>query len=81
MTCQEFVDFIIGYLEHDLDPAQSATFDQHVHACPPCLAYLDNYRETIALGQACCREPEGPVPADVPEQLVQAVLRARREGR
>ncbi len=77
MTCQEFVDFIIGYLEHDVSEPERRTFEDHVEMCPPCLAYLETYRDTVALGRACA-DPEGPLPEDVPEELVSAVLRAKR---
>ena len=77
MTCQEFVDFIVAYLDDEASAEQRATFEEHIRACPPCLTYLDQYKETVALGRAGCREPDGPVPEDVPEQLVQAVLAAR----
>ena len=78
MTCQDFVEFISSYLEGDGETSQQAVFRAHIELCPPCLAYLDTYKQTIALGQAVCREPGGPIPEDVPEELVQAVLAARR---
>ena len=77
MTCQEFVEFIIAYLERETSAEQRAVFEEHIAACPPCLTYLDQYRDTVALGIAACREPDGPVPEDAPERLVQAVLAAR----
>ncbi len=77
MTCQQFVDFILGYLDRELSDAEHSTFEQHVELCPPCLAYLETYRDTVALGRACA-DPDGPVPGDVPEELVNAVLGARR---
>lgn len=77
MTCQEFVDFIIAYLEEETSADQRAVFEEHIAACPPCLSYLDQYRETVALGIAACGEPDGPVPEDAPERLVQAVMAAR----
>ena len=43
----------------------------------PCQAYLDTYTETIRLGRLACRDAEASLPADVPEQLVEAVLAAR----
>ena len=77
MTCQQFVDFILSYLDRELSDAEHSTFEQHVELCPPCLAYLETYRDTVALGRACA-DPDGPVPDDVPEELVNAVLGARR---
>jgi anti-sigma factor RsiW len=79
MTCQEFVEFIASYLEGGTPEPERKIFESHVRMCPPCLAYLDSYKETIALGRSACADPEGSVPEDVPEDLVRAVLAARRE--
>jgi anti-sigma factor RsiW len=78
MNCREFVEFIMSYLEGQATHAERETFDEHIGDCPPCLAYLETYRETIAMGRQACADPEGPIPDDVPEALVQAVLAARR---
>ena len=80
MNCREFVDFLMEYLDGNLPDAQAATFCEHMGECPGCERYLETYRETVRLGKACCEDPEGPVPADVPEALVEAILAARREG-
>ncbi len=80
MNCREFVDFLMDYLEENLPHAQHVTFRAHMEECPGCELYLDTYRETVRLGKTCCEDPEGPVPADVPEALVEAILAARREG-
>jgi anti-sigma factor RsiW len=77
MTCREFVEFLMGYLDGELPEAQAATFDSHMQACPGCVTYLETYEETVRLGQLC-RDPEGPVPEDVPEELVAAILAASR---
>ena len=79
MTCQEFVDFIVGYLEGETREPERRVFESHLRMCPPCLAYLDSYKDTIALGKSACSEPDGPVPEHVPEQLVRAVLAARAQ--
>lgn len=78
MTCREFVEFIMAYLEGEASAAERETFDAHIGECPPCLAYLETYKKTIAMGRQVCADPDGPVPDDVPEELVQAVLAARR---
>lgn len=77
MTCQEFVDFIMAYLDEELPGDQRRVFEGHLNECPECLAYLDSYRETVALGKRVCQIPEGPLPEDVPERLLQAILAAR----
>ena len=80
MNCREFVDFLMDYLDGNLIAAQETTFRMHMEQCPGCERYLDTYRETVRLGKVCCEDPEGPIPADVPEALVNAILAARRES-
>jgi anti-sigma factor RsiW len=76
LTCKEFVDFLMAYLDDELPEGERATFVGHLEDCPPCKVYLDTYRETVELGRCCGREDE-PVPADVPDALVRAILAAR----
>ena len=79
MNCREFVDFLMRYLDGQLDAAALEIFEEHMRECPPCEVYLDTYRETIRLGKYVC-EPDGSTPEDVPEELVQAILSARKAG-
>ncbi|MFQ5513471.1 MAG: anti-sigma factor family protein [Myxococcota bacterium] len=78
MTCREMVEFLMDYLEGELPAEPRDTFEEHMRRCPPCVAYLESYRRTIALGKAACSEPEGPVPDDVPEELIRAILASRQ---
>lgn len=81
LTCKEISEFLLAYLERELDPLEHAEFERHLKACPPCHNYLDGYEETVALVKACGKaeiDPEtkakvGPPPED----LVQAILRAK----
>lgn len=78
MTCQEFVDFLMAYLDEELAPAQREAFDGHMVACPECVTYLETYRDAVRLGRrALCESPDAPVPDEVPDDLVQAILAAR----
>jgi anti-sigma factor RsiW len=72
------VDFLMAYLDLELAPDVRRAFEEHIDACPPCLAYLDSYRETVRLGQCLCADPEDAVPDDVPEALVRGILAARK---
>jgi len=80
MTCRDFIEFLMDYLSGELSADERAIFDAHLAECPWCVAYLKTYRETVALGKAALAEPEKGVPADVPEDLVRAILAARPEG-
>jgi len=78
MTCREFTAFLDEYLFGNLPTDKRAEFENHLAECPWCVAYLDSYQKTIALEKAAFAGPENaPLPADVPEELVQAILRAQ----
>ena len=81
MTCHEFTDFIMAWLDGELPPEQKAVFDKHMDACGDCVRYLESYRQAVALGQGAY-EPvtEQALRDEIPEELVQAVLEARRLG-
>jgi anti-sigma factor RsiW len=76
MTCREFVEFLGAYLSDELPEDVRDAFDRHLAECADCTAYLRTYEQTVRLAKAVCVEPEGPVPAGVPEDLVQAILSA-----
>ncbi len=78
MTCKELVDFMVDYLSDQLPKGQKEVFELHLSLCPPCLSFLETYRETIELGRCACTNPDGPVPEAVPERLVDAILAARK---
>ena len=80
MTCREFVDFLMSYVDQTLPMEQRETFEGHMQLCPTCVTYLDTYKDTVLLGRAVCRDPEGPPPEEAPEQLVKAILAARERG-
>jgi anti-sigma factor RsiW len=81
LDCRGFIDFILAYLEGELDAGTRARFERHLEACADCVAYLDSYRRTVELGREALRAGAGdePVPAEVPAELVRAVLAARRK--
>jgi anti-sigma factor RsiW len=49
-------------------------FERHLAVCPSCVAYLKTYEQTILLAKAAA---DDPVPPDVPDSLVRAILAAR----
>jgi anti-sigma factor RsiW len=78
VNCREFVEFLMEYLDEELPDAQRSTFERHMGDCPSCVCYLETYQETLRLERELCRDPEGPLPDDVPEGLVRAILAARK---
>jgi anti-sigma factor RsiW len=78
MNCREFTEFLHQYLFDSLPPQERAEFDKHLAECPWCVAYLDSYRQTMQLERAAYAAAEAaPPPADAPEELIQAILKAR----
>ncbi len=78
MTCREFADFIADYLSGELPPDSRAAFEHHLRLCANCERYLTGYKETVKLGKRAFADADAAVPPEVPEELVQAILRARR---
>jgi anti-sigma factor RsiW len=79
ITCREFVDFLDDYLARRLEPPQVAEFNNHLSGCPPCVAYMQTYEDSIRLGKAAMTRSEEPTPDAVPEDLVAAILAAREK--
>lgn len=77
MNCHEFIEFLWRYTEDDLAPVERVTFDDHLARCPHCVKYLHSYQETIRIGKVALLPSEGAVPAEVPEDLIKAILASR----
>jgi anti-sigma factor RsiW len=67
-------DYLTGELAADV----SARFEQHLSVCSNCVKYLTGYKATIELGRAAFDAGDATVPAEVPADLVNAILSARR---
>lgn len=80
MTCREFVEFLWRYTEDELTPAERVTFDDHLARCRHCARYLQSYQETIRLGKKALVASDDLVPAEVPEDLIKAILASRSKA-
>ena len=74
LTCHEVIDFLSDYLDQELSAETAAAFEEHLAICPDCVAYLDNFRATLAASRAAFA---AQVEASIPEELVQAILASR----
>jgi predicted anti-sigma-YlaC factor YlaD len=77
LTCRDFIDFIGDYYEQQLDSARLGEFEKHLRLCPSCESYLQSYQQTVLWGKESCQDSDA-LPEDVPEELIQAILAARR---
>ncbi|MEM7252935.1 MAG: zf-HC2 domain-containing protein [Pseudomonadota bacterium] len=79
ITCIEFESFIMRYLDGELTVRERRVFEWHLRLCRECRDYLAAYQQTLAIEQAVLGDAGAPVPADVPEDLIRAVLDAREK--
>jgi len=77
ITCRDLIRFLIDYTSGELPPTERAEFDRHLAVCPPCVAYLKTYEQTIRLGKAAMADGDDDLPAEMPEELVRAILASR----
>jgi predicted anti-sigma-YlaC factor YlaD len=80
MTCREVVDFLTEYLEGALPSEQQRLFTTHLDACRDCVTYVKSYEEAVRLGKTALSRTDEPATPDVPEELVQGILAARRKS-
>jgi anti-sigma factor RsiW len=51
MACKELVEVVTDYLEGTLPDADRRRLEAHLAACPYCVEYIEQFRQTIdALG-------------------------------
>ncbi len=77
MTCKDIADFLSEYLDRTLPWSQRLVFRLHLLLCRDCRRYLDSYQKT---DHAICqlKDPGTSQEESVPEDLVKAILAARR---
>ena len=77
ITCEEFEGFVLAYLDGELPERQRTVFEWHLRMCRECREYLSSYQTALAAGRAVLPSPSDPVPEDVPEDLIRAILESR----
>jgi len=77
MTCQEFEAFVSDYIEGELSSQQCAQFERHIKLCQECRQYLQAYQRTVEVSRAVFPVPDNPVPDEIPENLIKAILEAK----
>ena len=80
LTCKQFDDFMVDFLERDLPLSQRLSCWLHLKMCRDCSKYVRQYEQTIALGKQAFDDPDKPVPNSVPEDLINAALAHRHNA-
>lgn len=72
--CRELFACLSEYLDGELDPGLCADVEGHLEDCPPCQAFLESLRRSVAL----LREtPETGLPADLARDLIEKYRKMR----
>jgi anti-sigma factor RsiW len=79
ITCRELIEFLDRYVGNELTPEQRRSFDRHLLLCRDCRNYLDSYSQTVKLGRLAFASQDDPVPGDVPDDLIKAIVSARKD--
>lgn len=75
--CREFEEFLIDYLDGSLPKSQRLKFELHLKMCRECREYIVAFKRTIEVSKRAFADLDAPVPDDVPDDLVRAILDAR----
>jgi anti-sigma factor RsiW len=75
VNCRDCAEFLADYVAGELPPHELEIFELHLTRCRNCKEYMVQYQATIAAGRAACADPDAE--ADIPEELVRAILAAR----
>jgi anti-sigma factor RsiW len=75
LTCQEFIELILDFLEGDIPPTVRALCEQHLKACRACVDYLASYQTATELGRRAHKIDDGGE-VGLPDELLQAILKS-----
>lgn len=73
ITCKDCVDTLRAYLDGEMTPEDEAHLKAHLGDCPPCVEFMNSYRDTPGL----CRKA---LASRMPEELSRKIkdyLRAK----
>jgi len=72
VTCRDFADFLGDFIDDALPAGIRRQFEAHLAECPDCVAYLQQYRDTIRLTAHAGDDALLPMP----DELVRAIVLA-----
>ena len=79
MKCRELAEFILHYLEGELDAETRERFERHLSRCANCRRYIAAYKTTVDLSQRAFDDEQATAGnTGAPEDLIQAILSSRR---
>lgn len=80
INCESFDTFIVDFLDDNLQKNQKLIFTKHLNECPACKKYLENYKKSVQLSQSVFLSKHQADKQEIPEELVQAILAAKKQN-
>ena len=79
ITCRQFEDFIIDYLEGDLAARKRFEFELHLKTCNECRNYLAAYNRVVEVTAKTNNLADSEVSLpELPEDLIKAIIKVRK---
>lgn len=75
--CREIFARLSEYLDGEIDPDLCARLEGHMGDCPPCRAFLESLRRTVAMTRDL---PAGTLPDELKEELLESYRKLRQAG-
>ena len=76
LTCQRVEEFLMAYVDKELDTVSRLRFQFHLAICSNCRNYLNEYQNAVFLGKKVFSNPEELAAGNVPDEILQAILDA-----
>lgn len=77
ISCDEFENFILAYLEDELSSRQKFVFELHLKVCRECRDYLKAYKASMTVAALAMQADAQADLEKVPEDLIAAIMAAR----
>jgi len=78
ITCVDFEDFIVDYLDGELPERQKMVFELHLRICRECREYLAAYRRTMEVSKVTIQSDRTDTLDTMPGDLIKAIREARK---
>ena len=80
ITCRKVEEFLMAYLDKELSFWTRFRFHVHLLICSDCSNYLQEYKNTIALGKRLFDTSDEIASGKVPEQILHAIIHVSKSS-
>lgn len=78
LSCRKVEEFLMAYIDRELSIRSRLRFKFHLAICSDCRNYLQEYKNTVALGRSLFEKPDESATGKIPDDVVNAILKASR---